>query len=315
MYSLKDRDEFVEEFTRVFDERVETYCQDVKLEDFMKRCDPDLVRDGIKKIYSNAVIAVPTGIVLPSISIREVCNGNDTDGITVVVMTLYGENYRYHLAVTTPKAKDRVCEFLKDCFVDMIVDYLINQNLLAVNYVVSSAAREAELEYDVSVVSPASAKGTGKVSSISDQDVVFVADPERVFNLNDYTVFQEPDNNTLMDEETVARAFKGLVIEMSACQTPEQLVAAKGTSLLEYICGFGIGNPMKQIKLVTNKNIRGSKRVKKDSLFYYNENDVFALIEKKDGELKVVLSPFDIKTQRKVDLDVLKAVDELLAEE
>ena len=42
---------------------------------------------------------------------------------------------------------------------------------------------------------------------------------------------------------------------------------------------------------------------------------MFALIEKKDGELKVILSPFDIKTQRKVDLDVLKAVDELLAEE
>lgn len=77
---------------------------------------------------------------------------------------------------------------------------------------------------------------------------------------------------------------------------------------MAYICDISKRlKPLTLIKKICSKNIeklRGSK----DAVAYYFEDDVFALVERRDGNFTVVLSPFDVKTLRRVDVDVLKGI-------
>lgn len=43
---------------------------------------------------------------------------------------------------------------------------------------------------------------------------------------------------------------------------------------------------------------------------FFFEDGVFALVEQKDEQLNVVLSPFNVETYEKVDVDVLAKIAE-----
>ena len=99
-----------------------------------------------------------------------------------------------------------------------------------------------------------------------------------------------------------------LNIKLSALKSLRHLVEQNGGSLVTYVCDIStLVKPMTYIKKITNKNVE-NHRGNKDAILYYAKENVFALIAKRDGNLELILSPFDTTTLRKVDVDVMGAI-------
>lgn len=190
-------------------------------------------------------------------------------------------------------------------YADLITDEMIEENLKIVNDVLEEVVNKAGVSYEISVVSPVGQQGK-VLSSILDDKVVFVADTERAFELEDIMALQEPDED--ITEDMIASAIEDEVNIVSGCQTPEQLVAKHGGMLVSYVCNINKQiRPMTLIKKVCSKDVMRVKG-QNDTFAYYNNGEVFALLYRRDGEFEIALSPFDMKTLRKADFDVLGAI-------
>lgn len=310
MYNLKDKEEILKMFHETVEENMSENCSDLALEQFMADSNVSLVRDCIDKIHANVLASVPLGIAVPKVAVYKYLTGSE-DGITLAMITITNsissdKKFSYSFSATVGDTVNKIRGFMEDVYSVLIVDFLINENLELVNSVVSQAVKGAGVSYEVSVVSPVGNEGK-KISMIGDKEVVFVADLDRVFDLDDILVLH--DVGGLVTEEMVDNAFEQEVNAIATAQTVEQLVSIQGGLLVRYVCDISkLVKPATMIKKVTNRNVTTASK-RKDGLFYYKDGDIFALVSKFEGNFEVVLSPFNLKTLRKEDVDVLGAIN------
>lgn len=187
----------------------------------------------------------------------------------------------------------------------------IAENLEALNDKVAIICEENELPANFKFeVNPETA---ARVLAITDDMVVFNADADAIFNVAGMSMFTEGDgfNGIIRDDY-----IKKLVNQLKVCQTTVQLVKGN-VGLIEDIIGY-------KTKKRASKLIRESYHRKAENLAavkagvgYYEgtatvdgaEVKVFALVEKtEDGQMNVILKPFDVATLLNVDVDVLAAL-------
>lgn len=310
MINAKLRDELLSQFKSGSREMFDSVKENYKLKEAMESNDVDSIRDIVKKVQLIMVANIPDGLKIPKTSLYVSPTG--TDSISIVNITISNrisdenKKFSYSSAVTKDNCIEKVFDFIQSVFVALIVDDLVNENLAKVNDVLAQAAAESGIEYEIKVVSSLGNEGK-KIASMTDDKIVFVADEERVFSLENIIVLlDEPIE--LITSEVIEDHYQRIVEELSTAQTPEQLVGIHGGALVSYVCDISKRlKPVTLIKKICGKNI-SKIHGDKDTIAYFFENDVYALIARRDGKFEVILSPFDVKTLHKVDVDVLKAI-------
>lgn len=310
MFNLEMKESVLAQFKENIAMNREANCGDIDLGKYMDEGNVDLVRDCVTKVKDNVVAAIPVGIDIPRVSLYCRATG-DADAISLVMVTITNvlssdKKFKFSLSLSNRNATEVAFDFFEGVYERLIVDTMIEENLQDVNEILKNATEEAGLNYTVKIVPPMGNEGK-KISFMSDEEIIFVADPDRALSLDDVLVLQEPHD--LITDEMIEGAFKVEVENLAEAQTPEQLVAKHGGLLVQYICDVSkLVKPMTLIKKICNKNIMNA-RGNKDCIMYYHKDGVFSLIAKREGNLEVILSPFDTDTLRKVDVDVLAGVE------
>lgn len=308
MVNLQIKDAILNEFKENVAANRAANCGDVDITKFMLQGNADLVKDCLVKVKDNVLAAVPAGVEVPRISLYH-RSQMGAEGISLVLVTVTNvissnKKFKFALSLSNRNATEVAFDFFTDVYEKLMIDVMIEDNLEKVNDILDRAAKEAGLDYAIKVVTPMGNEGK-KIAFMSDQEIQFVADEERALNLDDILVLRDPEG--LITEEMISDAFKVETESIAEAQTPEQLVAKQGGLLVQYVCDISkLTKPMTLIKKISNKNVKNT-RGEKDCIMYYNQDKVFALVAKRDGNLEVILSPFETDTMRKVDVDVLAA--------
>ena len=281
------------------------------LEKAMASNDIDVVKRVIQDMQNIMVASIPEGIAVPEVSKFVTGSGSTPDAISVVNIRIANKvnserKFSFSIVVTGSKASDAAFDFMLSVYSALLVDTMASVNLIKVNDVVMKASEEAHLEYTIRVETSLGNEGK-KIAALSDDEIVLVADEDRVFDVDELVILLD-EPTEIISEEMINRVYDTVVNEFSAAQTPVLLVGMRCGSLLSYICDISKRvKPITYIKKVCNRNIFKLSGTK-NCLAYYNKDGVYALIAVRDGDKEVVLTPFDVNTLVKVDVDVLAEV-------
>lgn len=290
-------------------ERFEKNLKDLKLVEFMKQDNVELVKESIEKIKANVIASIPEGVPVPGTSLYVSCTGSGNE-ITVINISIKSKikaekKFKFAKSFVGENVVTNIANFFADVYTDLVIDIMAEDNLEVINGLLEKAAEDAGLDYKVSLTSAIGGTAS-KVSFISDDEVVFYTDLDRVFDIDDVLALQEPSE--IISEEAIEEAKKQIADSFETAQTPEQLVAEHGGVFVGHFANISKNvKPMTMIKQVTNRSV-SSLNGNKDAIGYYSEGDVFALVAKRDGNLEVILSPFNTETFRKEDVDVLAKI-------
>ncbi|MCI5597899.1 MAG: hypothetical protein MR360_01075 [Ruminococcus sp.] len=294
---------FHESTKKMFDEAT----VDFDLKSSMEKGDVDGIRAIIKNVQNIMIACTPDGLLIPKVSLHISLSGEDEVNLVNIKISnkIHAEKkFGFKITITKEKSIEKVFSFMEDVYSVLLVDQLIEENLKVVNDLLVQVVAESGITYDIKVVSSLGIQGK-VISYMSDDEIVFVADESRILDLDDIIVLLD-EPTEFISKELIAQHKKALVKELSTATTPEQLVKIHGGSLISYLINVRKSiQAMTLIKKVCNKN---AKRLygNKDAIAYYLEDDVFAIVARRDGNMEVILSPFDTKTFHKVDVDVLK---------
>lgn len=309
MINLTKKNEIISQFTETSKEMFETVNANIDIDGVMSAGDVDGVRLAVKKVQNIMIANTPFGVAVPKASLYVSPTG--AEEITIVNITVANKissskSFNFHNAITHGNANEKVFNFMLSVYTALLIDEMVDENLERVNTVLASAVTEAGLDYSVKVVSSLGNEGK-KIAFMSDDEIIFVADEERVFNLDNIIILFEETDETYT-EEVLKKHLQVLVDEMATAQTTAQLVGIHGGALVAHVCDISKRiKPMTLIKKVVSKNV-SKVRGNKDTLAYFNDGKNFAILARRDGHFEVILSPFDTETLRNVDIDILKEI-------
>lgn len=310
MVNAKERDEIIANFVDLVEKNMELNVSNKEMQRLMDAKAAESCREYTKKVRANVLAALPVDHQVRKSSLYvnfyDSKDESKFDSMKVTVTNSVTDPRPFSFTTRIPyvNVADTLGEFFKSVYVELLKDSMIVENLEVVNETLKEICKQAEVGYEVSVVSPFEYAGK-KIAYMSDTEVQLVADMDRVFDLEDLLVLHEINEEEGITEEAVKGAMKAEVDEMAKCQTPEQFIAENCKNLVQYVCDVSkLTRPITYIRKITNKNIK-INRAKNDAIMFFEEDGVFSLVERRDGNLAVLLSPFDITTYRKVDYDVL----------
>jgi hypothetical protein len=313
MINLETRNELLEQFKARANTRLVENCQDVDFKKYFADADLYMVKNVIKKIKDNVYGALPLGYALEKTFMYITATGDANSAMSVVNISIStsgksAEDFKFKTAVTADSTYAVVVDYMIGVYSVLLLDAMEKVNLKKVNEVLAELAEKAGVDYSVSVVSSTDRAGR-KINYMSDDTLELVADEDMVFQLDDLVVMKDVDG-LIVTEDLKEQVMQQEIDAMKLAQTPEQYMKAKAGFLAGYVADVRKQvKPLTYIKKITSKNVR-SGRGKKDCLMYFFEDGVFALVEQKDEQLNVVLSPFNVETYEKVDVDVLDKIAE-----
>lgn len=309
MFNVEKKEEILAAFASMVEEGFNENSHNYNIEEAMDKDDVDRVREIVRAIQANVIACIPTGMAIPKASMYVSPLGEE-GAISIVTVTISNrvnsdKDFKFTYTATKANAAKKISDFIQDVYNGLLVDIMIDENLEQVNEALSDAAKAAGIPYSVRVISPLGQNGR-KIAYMSDDELVFVADEARALALDDILVFHDPDE--FITQERIDSAKEDLANDLAKAQTTEELVGHHGGMLIHYVSDISNRvKPMTLISKICNKNalkLRGAK----DSIAYYKEGNVFALVARRDGHFEVLLSPFDTETLNKVNFDVLKAL-------
>lgn len=231
-----------------------------------------------------------------------------SDSVSVLIKNKVNaeKTFKYGITAYSNNADTVLQEFFYDVYKELLEDTLIEENLVQVNRVISELASMSALPFEVRVVSPIA--GEGKVIPyISDELVLFSSTKDGVFSLEDNLLFREDTEGNPTLEGLVKQSKIYASNQLAYAQTPEQLVFIGGGDLLKTICG--IQSRVKPFTYIKQVSTRNAEKIlsKKPVLAYVKDGEIFSLVEASRDSARVVLSPFNVETFRRVEnYDVLE---------
>lgn len=306
MYNIKSKNQLVNEFISNVDANLEIVKAYGSLAESMRQDDAGMVKYLITETAKIMVASVPEGLNIPDVSVYTSMNGDDNmiRVIDLILRNKYSSNYEFKMktrVVYSDNVFDVVADFLKCSYIELIIDTIVKRNLEVVNAKLAEIGEKAGNDFVVKVVTPLNNKGK-KIVKITDKEVVFVADEERVLNLDDILVFCQPTE--FLTEEKIQQGFDEEVARFAEAQTSVQFIGVHDP-LVAYICDISkLVKPFTLIKKVYSKNIEKVKG-SKETFAYYLKDGVYSVIYVSEDGVEVALQPFDIETLEIVDVDVL----------
>lgn len=308
MVNSKLKDQLVASFVENAKKNIQMTCQDIDVNKYMAEGNVDVIKNIINKVHSNIILAIPDEVTIPKVNLYSSMSGEN--GVELINLTVSNKftavrKFKFQKRITSSaNTLADIVEAFEYFYSELIVDSLVQENLEVVNSVLAKITEKAGVSYSVVVAPPMQEDGK-KIKSISDEMIVLVADEDRVFELDDILVFRTPDEESKITQELIDEAIEKEAMQYAEAQTVEQFVERKGCPVIKYLCDISTQvRPMSLIKKIHSKNVERLQG-NKDAVAYYLKDNVFAVIARVDGKMEVVLSPFDITTFRKVDVDVL----------
>lgn len=257
---------------------------------------------------------------LPQYLSKVTYEGETLDSVTITVRTKLKSSYKYRKD-TVVAVDAKFVESVGKAFVDALFDmFYIEEaiaNIAALNDKVAEIVAQAEVPYSFRFA--VDTESNAMVLSINDSEVVFNANITKAHDVSSLGIFQSGDEyDNLVSSATVEK----IITALKAAQTPVQLIKANVPLIKEVT---GVSTKKRASKLIRGSYHRQARYLSgtKAGVGYFDETvningedvDVFALVAKnEEGELSVVLSPFDVKTMYNVEFDVVAAVKEQLAQ-
>lgn len=340
MFTLEDRNNFHDEFEANLSTTIkENKLIDQDLEALAASLD-DFIYYTRSTVLNSVLSALPVGVPHPSPNVRTTITDTvDQKPFVSVVISSQKKSpvkfsFRQTFAGNTLNPSNIVEFFAKS--VRRAVDLLMqSDNLVAVNEFYARAAVEAELPFSISVVAPGQGVKNTFVDHISDDEVVFVADEDAVFNrLTEMRVFDD-EGTTPEGRAAALRIAQGIapeavaegeeVVEVVPTDADNHRVAVEKlatddlrgltspvdllrsrNSILRIIAGISTHTPTTMIRGSEKRKITGvTKGIKKDISAVVETPDVIGIVERVDGQWKVQLSAYDKKTYEPSDFDLV----------
>ena len=260
---------------------------------------------------------LPEGIEVNKLSTRVLLYGENLMNISVRSSVTGGANpikYKFSLKKTDGSTDISLYEELVDNIYNiyklLIFSGMIDENVKYMNEVLSEICEAADLSYKVQVASPIGHKGD-VIKYISEKEIVFVANEERIFNLDNVRVTMESDETVTMDSIMASR--KSVADQYGTALDVVQFLENGAFDLIRYICKISksrnIALPLRKLSV---KSLKDTVK-RKAGVYTYRDGDVVGLVEiAADGdEPEVILKPFNVKTFERVeDVDMLSMVPE-----
>lgn len=311
MYTKSKRDELLLEFEQKADEGFATLKGYLGIGQAMKDGNASAVREGINSLKNLLISVIPFGIAVPKAYLYTSSMSSDGNAISMVTITISSrandpQEFHFTTTVLGSDVEQKVYSFLKSVYVTLVENEMAKVNVAHVNDVLSQATAEAGLGYAIRVVTPLGNNGK-KIAYLADDEVVFVADTHRLFDIDSMIIFMtEPTE--LISEDRIQETYSKLVDALAKAQTTVQLVSMHGGDLISLLCDISKRiKPMTIVSKVYPKNILSLKS-DKDGVGYYNKDGVYAVVARKGGSLELVLKPINTQTMEPSDYDVLSAV-------
>ena len=297
-------------FRETYAKKVAENFKDIKVGEVIAANSADLLKRLAEKVKANAEASVPEGLTVEKVTFLVSFAGDGTK-ITMMPITIKNtitsaKSFKFRKVVNVDEGMlDSLVEFLGDVYESLVVDCLMQENVDVVNAVleeITQGATDGEdagigLDYKIKFVI---SSGDGKkVDYLSDNEVVFVADPDRVFELNDILALYTPDEN--FTEEDIEASKKVLRDSLLAFPTPAQLVKGKN-EFISYITNMQSKKFATILKGITKQKAETAAEGK---IGYVTDGDAFALVANRDGEYEYVLSPVNMSTGMREDVDLL----------
>lgn len=317
MYNEKQKSEILNTFYNNVTKNREANLSSLDLASIMKSDSVEKTKEAIEKIQANCISAIPEGVPVPAISLYITPSSLDgLEGIALATISVTNRvkatkkfKYTYVAEQSNPNDVKNVTDFFESVYSQLIEDYLAEENLKIVNQVLAEESEKAEVPYRIEVVT-ALGQGNKVLAYASDDKVVYVADAERVFKLDDILALQPITEDLLEVEKTTIENAKEQIRDcFSTAQTSAQAIASHGGVLIQYLCNLSARKKALNLVKKLGKDVdKITTSGSKDGLFIYEKDNVCAVIAREDGELKVALSPFDTETYKNVDKDVLAEI-------
>lgn len=269
-----------------------------------------------------AIVKAPRvdGIGLPAYLSKVTYEDGNLSAVTITVRTKLKSSYKYRKDTVVAVDEDFVVN-AGDAFVTPLYDMFYieqaNENVVALNEKVAEIVAQAEVPYSFRF--DVDAESDAMVLAINDSEVVFNANISKMHDISRMGIFKSGDE---YDNIVCSATTEKIITALKAAQTPVQLIKANVPIIKDVT---GVSTKKRASKIIRGSYHRQAKYLggTKSGIGYFDETvkingedvDVFALVAKaEDGEITVVLSPFDVKTLYNVEFDVVAAVKEQLAQ-
>lgn len=314
MYTLKEKQEILNKFREEAVKSVETYCSISDFLEILKSENSTAIREYIDKINACIYMCVPVEFNILKCAIYKTVYVGGSFRLKVVSRCSQLDDFNYKFfSGREEEALTNTSDFLRDVYADIIEGVLTTENLKSINEILTTITNMAGVNYTIQLASPLGCNRA--VKSITTDSIVFTANSNSAFELDELLVLTEPfkDEETGLEvtEEDVQKALQREADRVSEAQTPVQLLKIQGGYLVSYLTGVSkFIKPLTLCKTVTNRNIEKEHGKAVGLYYYYNkEENVFALLNKDvDSNISVVLKPFNIDTLNWSDFDVLGTV-------
>lgn len=306
MYNIKSKNQLINEFTANADSKLGIINSYGNLREFMEKDDAGMAKFIINETNKIIKSSIPSGISIPEVSIYVSMNGTDNmiKVIDLILRNKYSSKYEFKFkkrVIYSENIFEVLVDFLKCSYIELIVDTLVRKNLDIVNLKLSEICEKAGNEFIVKIVSPLNNKGK-KIVKITDNEIIFVADEERVLNLDDILVFCQPSE--FLTESKIQQGLDNEVSKFAEALTTPQFIGVHDP-LVNYICDISkLIKPFTLIKKVYSKNIDKAKGIKETFAFYLKDG-VFSVIYLNEDGQEIALQPFNIDTLEVVDINIL----------
>lgn len=269
-----------------------------------------------------AVLKAPRvdGVGLPVYLSKVTYEDGNLDVVTITVRTKLKSSYKYRKDTNVAVDANFIAN-AGNAYVTALYDmFYIEEaaaNVEALNEKVAEIVAQAEVPYGFRFA--VDTDTDAMVLSINDSEVVFNANIAKAHDVSNLGIFKSGDE---YDNIVCQATTDKIVTALKAAQTPVQLIKSN-VSLIKDVTG--VSTKKRASKIIRGSYHRQAKYLggTKAGVGYFDETvqvngesvDVFALVAKaEDGELSVVLSPFDVKTLYNVEFDVVAAVKEQLTQ-
>ena len=309
MVTLTDKvDEFVDEFDNSFLGKVDDF-KSVYNKTFEE--DAYSASGVIKVLFSRAVLSLPEGIYPPR-DRRTVSLVGDEYVISLTATTNYPDVKNVKASNKFSKDTDPVViiEWVRNLFHSVIEHSVKNRALEHINEVIGAICEAAGNDFVVEFVS-----GTKEVEYISDNKVVLSINDLQLDNYENLLLFQDKEdidieNDTDVDirlkEENNRRYEEVFNRTLEEFQAESSVMFLQNRSrTLKALSNIGNKHLLTLIRPTVRSDMSVFDRSKKDIEGYYLQDDVFGIVERVDGEYQVLLSPVNVTTGERVDVNIL----------
>ena len=273
-----------------------------------------IIQDIVSAVDTILKGAYAEGVALPAHLTKIAYSEEKLDVITVSVRSRLKAATKYRKdteIVVDDNIVAAVGKALTDSLYEMFYIEQANENIIELNAKIEEICTANEIPFTFGFA--VDAESDAYVLSIDNNKVVFNASISAAHSISELGIFKGGDEyNELVAKE----ATEKLVNSLKAVQSTTQIIKAD-IAVIKTVTG--VSTKKRASKLIRGSYHRNARYLDrfKEGVAYFDETvkigkeevEVFALVNKaEDGTVTVVLDPFNVKDNFKVDFDVVKAI-------